>query len=252
MLIDTHCHIHESDYPLPIEDVIERAKQAGVEKIICVGTDEASSRAALEAAAKYDEIFATIGAHPYYADQDIAWMSEILAEHPDKLVAIGEIGLDYHDNLLPHTKQIEFLEKQIDLAVKYDLPISFHVREAYSDFWPVLDNFEEVRGVLHCFTDSQTNAEEGLKRGFYFAINGISTFTRDEAQQTMFRNLPLERLMLETDAPFLTPKPLRGRVKANEPAFIREVAEYSSKVRGISFDRLADITTDNAKTLFNL
>jgi TatD DNase family protein len=142
------------------------------------------------------------------------------------------------------------------LALKYDLPIIFHVREAYDDFWEVLDSYKsdkrQIRGVLHCFTDTMENAEKGIKRGLYIAVNGISTFTKDEKQTEMFAKIPLDKLLFETDAPYLTPIPLRGKVKFNEPVFVKNIAEYNSEIHQIPFDEIADITTANARKLFNI
>jgi TatD DNase family protein len=254
-LIDTHCHIHESDYPLGVDEVIGRAKKVGVGEIICVGTNVDDSKLALGLAKKYDNVFASIGVHPHHANHNIDGLDRLVVN--TKVVAIGEIGLDYHyDDEPSHKKQIELLEAQINLALEHDLPIIFHVREAYDDFWKVLDDLGErskkIRGVLHSFTDSADNLEKGLRRGFYISINGISTFTHDRAQKEMYGSIPLDRLLLETDAPLLTPYPLRGKIKINEPAFVREVAEHIGNVHHLSLDEIAKITTKNARTLFDL
>ncbi|HEU4830793.1 MAG TPA: TatD family hydrolase [Candidatus Saccharimonadales bacterium] len=256
MLIDTHCHIHEVNYPLDIDDVMARAHHEGVSQMICVGTSEASSRAALEFASSHDGVFASIGVHPHDTKDGWTEISELAGpavgstNAHGKLVAVGEIGLDYFYSHSPHEVQIEALQSQIELALKYDLPIIFHVRDAFEDFWPILDNFHGIRGVLHSFTDTQASVEEGLKRGLYIGVNGISTFTKDESQKTMFSSIPLEKLLLETDAPFLTPVPFRGKV--NEPAFVRTIAEYHSAIRQKSFDEIANATTANARALFAL
>lgn len=261
MLIDTHCHIHESDFPIDTDEVINHAHNAGVMKMICVGTNAEDSKFALDFALKHDGVFASIGIHPHYAGEkasELEGLVELLSTTiGGKLVAIGEIGLDYHyPNDPSHEDQIKILKQQIELALDHDLPIIFHVREAYDDFWKVLDSFSDndrrIRGVLHCFTDTIDNMKEGLRRGFYFSINGISTFTHDKLQKEMFNSIPLDKLLLETDAPYLAPKPLRGKVKTNEPAFVNEIAEYNSNIRHISFDEIADITTTNARKLFKL
>jgi TatD DNase family protein len=139
---------------------------------------------------------------------------------------------------------------QIQLALDHNLPIIFHVREAFDDFWPIFDNFRGIRGELHSFTDTRLNLDEGLKRGLYVGVNGISTFTKDPAQQTMFANIPLEKMLLETDAPFLTPVPFRGKV--NEPAFVRTIAECQAVIRELPFEQIAAVTTANAHALFAL
>jgi TatD DNase family protein len=293
MLIDTHCHIHDSDYPINGDDVIERAHQSGVMQMICIGTNIDDSKLALDFAGKHDGVFASVGIHPHYAKEGIGGLENIVEllysrkhlqpefdkapgplsdparsrflnkrsrqgdlTHNRKLVAIGEIGLDYHYDNSPRDYQIKILKSQIELALKYDLPIIFHVREAYDDFWEVLDSFKsdkrKIRGVLHCFTDSMKNAEKGINRGLYIAVNGISTFTKDENQAEMFAKIPLDKLLFETDAPYLTPVPLRGKVKVNEPAYVKNIAEHNSTIHQISFDEIADITTANAKKLFNI
>lgn len=254
MLVDTHCHIHEADYPLDIDGVIQRAHDAGVTKMICVGTDVSSSHRAIEFASGHDGIYCSIGVHPHEAKDGCKDLVELVDQNNPKIVAIGEIGLDYFHMHSPRDDQIRVLEEQIQLALKHDLPIVFHVRDAFDDFWPIFDNFQlqnkPIRGELHSFTDNMKNAEEGLKRGLYIGVNGYSTFVKDEAQQSMFKNLPLDKLLLETDAPYLTPAPFRGKV--NEPAYVKEIAEYHANIRDITFDEVATTTTANTKLLFGI
>jgi TatD DNase family protein len=250
MLIDTHCHIHEADYPLNVDEVIARAHQAGVMQMICVGTDGASSRRAIEFAHNNEGTFAAVGVHPHDAKGGLQELGRLIDTSDPSIVAIGEIGLDYYYDHSPRDVQIQMLETQIELALEHDLPIIFHVREAFDDFWPVLDNFHGIRGVLHSFTDTSDNISKGLKRGLLIGINGFSTFTKDELQREMFASLPLDKMLLETDAPFLTPTPFRGRI--NEPAFVRSIAEYHSVIRRISLGEIADTTTTNARALFRL
>ncbi len=252
MLIDTHCHIHESEYPLVGDDVIDRAHKAGVMQMICIGSNNDTSNEALEFAASREGIFASIGVHPHFASDGVGGIVSLSEKANDKLVAIGEIGLDYYYDNSPKSDQIKAIEEQIDLALKLNLPVIFHVRDAYDDFWPVFDNFKGVTGVLHCFTDTVKNMELALSKGLYFGINGIATFTKIEDQKDMFRAIPLDRILLETDAPYLTPNPLRGKIKVNEPAFVREIAEHIRSDRGLSLNELADITTANARALFKL
>lgn len=247
MLVDTHCHIHEADYPLPVDEVMKRAQNAGVAKMICVGTSEQSSADAIALAKEHDTIFASVGVHPHDTKDGYEKIAELARQD---VIAIGEVGLDYFYKHSPRDVQISALEAQIQIALDNDLPIIFHVRDAFSDFWPILDNFHGIRGELHSFTDTQANLDEGFKRGLYVGINGISTFTKDAAQQRMYANIPLEKMVLETDAPFLTPNPYRGKV--NEPAFVSEVANFHATVRGISPSDVAQATTTNASTLFNL
>lgn len=250
MLIDTHCHIHDVDYPLEISGVIERAHQAGVDQMICIGTNVVDSKLAIEFASRHDGIYATVGIHPHYTDDKVADLEKIVNTNNTKIVAIGEIGLDYFKMRNSKQAQIELLQAQIELALKHNLPIVFHVRDAYEDFWSVFDNFVGIRGELHCFTDTIENAQQALKRGLYIGVNGISTFTKDESQKVMFRSIPLDKMLIETDAPFLTPAPFRGKI--NEPSFVRNIAEFYGVDRQIPFDKIANITTANAQTLFDL
>ena len=267
MFIDTHCHIHDSDYPLDAGEVISRAHQAGVMQMICIGTSDENSRQAIEFAQNHDGIYASAGVHPHEAGSGLGQLAEIIrfATREDfsinspavpihKLVAIGEIGLDYHYDNSARDVQIQVLVAQIELAVQHDLPIIFHVREAFDDFWPIFDKFitegKQIRGVLHSFTDTQANANEAIKRGLFIGINGYSTFTKDESQKAMFASLSLDNILLETDAPYLTPGPFRGKV--NEPAFVRQIAQFHAAIRQISIDEVATITTANARKLFNL
>lgn len=250
MLIDTHCHIHSTDYSLDTNEVIKRARGADVDKMICVGTNVIDSKMAIDFASKHDNIYATIGIHPHYTDDKVEDLEKLINYGGKKIVAIGEIGLDYYNMRNSRQSQIELLESQIELALKHDLPIVFHVRDSYEDFWPIFDNFSDIRGELHCFTDSYKNAQEALKRGLYIGVNGIATFTKDESQKMMFRSLPMDKILLETDAPFLTPVPFRGKI--NEPAFVKNIAEYLRVGRQISFDEIERVTTANALSLFNL
>ena len=294
MLVDTHCHIHDADYPLDALETMTRARAEGVQKLICVGTSEQSSAAALEFAAQHKDVFASIGVHPHDTKEGWGKIAELATKHQKravhapsgqdtkseaqpnkvpatsetllarngiltgtelnsehyKLVAVGEIGLDYFYSHSPRDIQIQALESQIQTAIDHNLPIIFHVREAFADFWPIFDNFHGIRGELHSFTDTKANLEEGLKRGLFIGVNGISTFTKDTAQKEMFAAVPLDRLLLETDAPFLTPAPKRGTI--NEPAFVGLVASAQARARQMSDDELAAATTANAQALFSI
>ena len=254
MLIDTHCHIHWTDYQLDVDEVIKHAHDNGVEKIICVGTDYETSKLAIEFAAKHEGIYATVGIHPHYAQNGLGDLEELIKNNLSSIVAIGEIGLDYFRSQSPKFDQIKLLKEQIKLALKYNLPIIFHVREGFWDFWPVIDEIMEsgqkIRGVLHSFTDTTKNMQKGLDEGFFIGVNGYSTFAKDESQKEMFKLIPIDKMIFETDAPFLTPEPFRGKI--NEPAYIKSIAEYHGVERSISFDEISNITTQNSRDLFNL
>ncbi len=248
MLVDTHCHIHEP-YELPVDEVLAQAHADGVGQMICVGTSEASSKQAIEFAYSHDKAFASIGVHPHDTKDGYDAIAA-LAGTSNKLVAVGEIGLDYFYTNSPRETQIEALKAQIEVALAHNLPIIFHVREAFDDFWPIFDSYDGIRGVLHSFTDSKENMEKAISKGLYIGVNGISTFTKDEVQKATFDAIPLDKIVFETDAPFLTPAPLRGKV--NQPAYVRIVAEYHAQRRGISLEEIANASSQNARALFNL
>ncbi|HWT40803.1 MAG TPA: TatD family hydrolase [Dongiaceae bacterium] len=252
MLVDTHCHIHES-YELPVNEVMSRAHDAGVQQMICVGTSEESSRQAIEFANLHSKVYAAVGVHPHETKDGYLQIAS-LVKLGERTVAIGEIGLDYFYTHSPREVQIEALKVQVEVAIKHNLPIIFHVREAFDDFWPIFEALEKmhgpIRGVLHSFTDSKENMEKAITKGLYIGVNGISTFTKDEAQKAMFDAVPLDHLLFETDAPFLTPTPYRGKI--NEPAYVEVIAAYHAARRGISLKEIADATTHNARALFQL
>ena len=250
MLIDSHCHIHDKQFfPEDRQGVYQRAFDEGVQMIV-VGTDQADSRAAVEFASEREGVWAVVGVHPHDSKNGWQDIEQILKERPKKLVGVGEIGLDYFYENSPKAKQREAFEQQLQWAVDHDLPVSFHVRDAFDDFWAIFDNFTGVRGVLHSFTDTTKTMETGLKKGLYIGVNGISTFTKIQSQREMFSRIPLERMLLETDAPFLTPLPFRGKV--NEPAFVRLVAEHHATLRKRDVDEVIGITTANVKALFSI
>ncbi len=258
-LIDSHCHLHDTEFFADNrEELYQQTIAAGI-GIICVGTDERSSRQAVEFAVNRDYTWAAVGVHPHDSKDGWNEVERLLKARADNspIVAIGEIGLDYYYNHSPRDVQIQALEAQLQLAVDYDLPVSFHIRDGaagqvsvWDDFWPIFDNFHGVRGVLHSFTDTCLNLDKGFARGLYVGLNGISTFTKDQAQQELFASIPLERLLLETDAPFLTPKPFRG--KMNMPRYVELVAKYWADNRNILFDDLSEATVRNTKNLFGI
>jgi TatD DNase family protein len=267
-LVDTHCHIHEIVRKLtPVYDkwrddgvdrdpdeVIRRANDAGVSRLLCIGTSVEDSQLAAEFVTVRENVWASIGIHPHEAGRYTGNSTALddfaaLVSHP-KVVAIGECGLDYFYDHSPREAQIEVLKFQIGLALQHDLPLSFHVREAFDDFWPIFEEYQGIRGVLHSFTDSKANLERALRHGLYIGVNGISTFAKSADQQAMYHSIPLEHLLLETDAPFLTPSPYRG--KMCEPYHTATIAEHGAKTRDISLQELATATTANARELFGI
>ncbi len=269
-LTDTHCHIHEAAGKAVSENgvqskwakagitdpkpVIEAAKEAGVTRLICVGTTTPDSEMAIKLAASEPHIWASIGIHPHeanghLADESLITRFEELATKP-KVVAVGECGLDYFYEHSSKTNQEKLLRKQLGIAAEHNLPLIFHVRDAFDDFWPIFDTYQGLRGVIHSFTATRKELDEILARGLYVGLNGIMTFTKREAQLEAAKAVPLDHLLLETDAPFLTPAPLRGKIC--EPKHLRVTADFLTGLRGESLEALASATTRNAQILFGL
>lgn len=249
-LIDSHCHIHDTEFfGDKRQEVYARAIEFDIH-MVTVGTDERSSAEAVEFAKHNDGVWAAVGVHPHEARVGWGSIEPLLQLNTGKIVAIGEIGLDYFYNHSPKEDQITTLEGQLQLATDYDLPVSFHVRDAFDDFWPIFDNFRGIRGVLHSFTDTIETAEQSMGRGLLIGINGISTFTKDEKQQTMYRNLPLSQIILETDAPYLTPKPFRG--KMNEVGYVELVARHVAEQRNLLVDEVMHTTLQSTQKFFNI
>jgi len=268
-LVDTHCHIQSilddsADFTAEKwrkggeedpDNVIREATEAGVSKLICVGTDVSDSINAVNFVKDRQNCWASIGVHPHEAKDALEnndWKEKFpdLCKQSNKVVAIGEIGLDYYHQHSPRIKQLELFEQLLQLARDNNLPVIFHVRDAYDDFWPVYDNFKGIKGVLHSFSSSTDNLEKALKRDLFIGLNGIMTFTRDQGQLDAAKQVPDEKVLLETDAPYLTPSPYRGKVC--KPKHIKTICEFLCDLRGGSFDEFASQTTQNAKNLFKL
>lgn len=247
MLIDTHCHLHDADYPLDSEAVLRAASARAVQKIIVIGTSPEDSARACSFAESHEDVFWAFGYHPNEFRGDFNKLHQDLAAFSlksPKLVAIGEIGLDYHFAPFDRSAQIKLLETMLQFACDHKLPVSFHVRDAFMDFWPIIDNFPRLLpSVLHSFSDSDTTLLEALRRGFYFGVNGLATFAN-------IPHPPLERVVLETDAPYLTPKPFRGKINSSE--HIADIAAWASAFYAVSPSAVADITTKNAQKIFKL
>ncbi len=242
MLIDSHCHLHDRKFftPEQAEEMIGRAHEAGITKIICIGTSHEDSLAASDFACSHEDVYWTYGVHPEGASGD----NEYKIPETNNLVAIGEVGLDYHYEGYDRKAQIRLFEGMLQLARDSDLPISFHVREAFEDFFPVVGNFPGVRGVVHSFTDNKKILKRILNETeFYVGVNGLATYST-------LPTPPLERILLETDAPFLTPVPFRGII--NEPAYVREIATWLSTKLGEEFKIIEKETTNNARKLFGI
>jgi TatD DNase family protein len=253
-LVDTHCHIHFDSYGLDIGRVLKDAAQAGVTKMICVGCSLADSQLAVNMAAKYENIWASVGAHPhdgedFLSDPEAHKKFKDLINKP-KVVAIGEIGLDYFHENSSKADQAKALREQIELGMPSGKPFIFHVREAFEDFWPIFDSYPGLKGVVHSFSTNVSHLDEILSRGLCVGLNGIMTFTKDETQLEAAKRVPLDKLLLETDAPFLTPKPYRGQ--KCEPKHVRNIAEFLAELRKESLEEIARATTQNAQALFGI
>lgn len=253
-LIDTHCHLDMSAYMGDCEQVINRALDAGVSHIITVGIDLESSRKAIAIAEKYTSIKATVGVHPHnVAELKESDYKELkhLATSPE-VVAYGEIGLDYVKQYSPVEVQKEHYEKQVVLAKELDLPVIIHDREAHDDIMAILQNSAPfpAGGVMHCFSGNWALARKVMELGFYISIPGVVTFNKANELQEAVEKIPLSSLLLETDGPFLSPVPRRG--KRNEPASMLFTAQKVAELKGVSVDEVASQTTENACNLFRL
>ena len=254
MLFDTHVHLNARQFVEDREEVMQRAFEAGVNYMVVVGFDRETIPLAIEIAEQNETIYAAIGWHPVDAidmtDEDLSWI-ESLASHP-KVVAIGEMGLDYHWDKSPKDIQKEVFRKQIRLAKKVNMPIIIHNREATEDIISLLqeEDAKEVGGIMHCYNDSADHIQACLDMNFYISLGGPVTFKNATHPKEVAVQVPLDRLLVETDAPFLAPHPNRG--KRNEPAYVTLVAEQIAQLRGIRFDELSKATTENAFRLFKL
>ncbi|PID98964.1 preprotein translocase [Candidatus Saccharibacteria bacterium] len=280
-----HKKWHSDGVARTAESVLQAARAAGVSRLIVVGTTLEDSELAVQFAQAHENVWAAVGMHPHEAKKYTTTQKTIsggLSSQDDcgggaarvlpeaaarfrelvvepKVVAVGECGLDYYYRHASQAEQDALLRFQIHVACERDLPLSFHVRssdateqgwDAFGDFWKIYDSYQNVRGVLHSFTDTQANVERALARGLYIGVNGIATFTKDEEQLVTYRTIPQQSLLLETDAPFLTPQPFRGKIC--EPKHVVRTAEYLADLRDETLDQLACATTTNAAELFNV
>lgn len=254
MFFDTHVHLNADQFMDDRDEVIERAKEAGVNYMVVVGFDRKTIPLALEIAEQYDFIYASVGWHPVDAidmtGEDLTWLEE-LANHP-KVVALGEMGLDYYWDKSPKDVQEAVFRKQIRLAKKVNLPIIIHNREATEDIIRILEDEEahEVGGIMHCFSDKVEYAHKCLSLGFHISLGGPVTFKNAKDPKVVAKEVPLDRLLIETDCPYLAPHPYRG--KRNEPAHVKLVAEKIAEIKEITVEELAKQTTENAKNLFSI
>lgn len=252
MLIDTHCHLDFPPFDPDCDRVIQRAKEAGISHFINIGSTLESSIASVELAKKYGQIYASVGVHPHDADSFNVEAEDKLRNlaQNKKVVAIGETGLDYYRNLSSPDSQKQAFIRQIELAKDLKLPLVIHSRQAESDLVGILKSAAPIRAVVHCFSGDKIFLGECLQMGFYISFTCNITYKKAQALRDMVSLTPLDRLMLETDAPYLSPEGFRG--KRNEPAQIKLLAEEVGRIKGVSFEEISEKTTTNAKEFFNL
>lgn len=254
MLFDTHAHLNAEQFAEDQTKVIRRAKENGVSRIVNIGFNRETIPTSMALAEQYDFIYSAVGWHPQDAkdmrEEDYDWLRE-LSRH-EKVVAIGEIGLDYYWDTSPKDVQKVVFRRQIQLAKELGLPIIIHNRDAHQDVVDILreENAAEVGGVMHCFSGSLEMARECIDMNFYISLGGPVTFKNAKKPKEVATEIPIERLLIETDCPYLTPEPYRG--KRNESGYVRYVAEAIAELRGLSVEELAEQTTNNAKKLFRI
>ena len=254
-LIDTHAHLDHSQFAEDLDQVLQRAEAAGVSQILTVGCDLVSSRASIALARRYPQLYAAVGIHPHDAPQaDAAGLAELrrlLADNP-KVVAVGEIGLDYYRDRSPRPLQLQAFRDQLALAREVGLPVIVHDRDAHADVLQILQDSaaREVGGVLHCFSGDLEMAKAVLDLGFYLSFPGTITYPGNAAGREVVKGVPIESILIETDCPYLAPQNYRGR--RNEPAYVRHTAAMIAEIKGLTQEDVARITTLNAWQLFGL
>ncbi len=250
-IFDSHAHYNDEQFDIDRDSLLASLPEAGIVGIINCGTDTASSLSSLEMAEKYPFVYAACGYHPESAIEftdDKLFEIEKMLSH-GKCVAVGEIGLEYHYDFVPKDVQKYVFEKHLELAVKHDMPVIVHDREAHADTMELLKKYRP-KGVLHCFSGSVEMAKEVLKLGMYIGLGGAVTFKNAVKPVEVAEMIPLDRLLLETDCPYMAPVPMRG--KRNNSAYIEYVAEKIAEIKGMNAQDILDITTDNTISLFNI
>lgn len=254
MLVDSHCHLDRlklDKYNGELDAALQAARDRGVGKMLCVGISVENRAAVTALAEKYDDVVASVGVHPLDVDAGLATEAQLVewSRHP-KVVALGETGLDYHYSEESKTLQHESFATHLRAASEARLPVIVHTRQARQDTLDLIREFgnPEYAGVLHCFTEDWDMASAAMDLNYYISLSGIVTFKNAEELRDVARKMPLDRLLVETDSPYLAPIPYRG--KSNEPAYVREVAQFIADLKGISYDKLCEITGANFHRLF--
>ena len=254
MLIDTHTHIDMENFADRFDEVMQTAKDYGVEKVVIPGVEPSGFDRIIKLCEEYPDVYGAVGVHPEelnsYNEEAENKIKELLKHK--KIIAVGEIGLDYYWDKSQIEKQKEIFERQILIAKQAQKPILVHDREAHLDSFEILkkSNAAETGVVMHCFSGSPEFAQQCINEGFYIALGGVVTFKNAKKVKEVAKTVPLDKLLLETDAPYMTPVPYRG--KENQPAYVKFVAEEIAKLRGVSFEEIAEATTANAKKLLKI
>lgn len=251
-MIDTHCHLTDPRLESQLEDVLARARAAGVSRFISVGTDIVDDRRVIELCRGRDDIRCAVGVHPNYTHEaDPADLPRLLELQSDPVVlALGEMGLDYHHQFASRQRQMAFFEPQMQLAADVGKPVIIHSRDATDDTLAVMRGFPGVRAVFHCFTGTAPEAQKILDGGYFIGFTGALTFKKSDAIREAAALTPLDRMFIETDAPYLTPEPMRKQ-KINEPSLVIHVAEVLARVKGVGVEEIDCLTTENANRFFN-
>ncbi|WP_342252748.1 TatD family hydrolase [Spiroplasma endosymbiont of Amphibalanus improvisus] len=251
-LFDTHCHLMATEYKENTKEIINKAITSGVSKMCAVGFDLESSQQAATLATHYDEIYAIVGIHPTEVgryNNDVINEIDSLA-NSNQVVAIGEIGLDYFHKQTSPDLQKEWFIKQINIAKKKDIPVSIHCREAYEDTYKILKEHNVKKGLMHCYLGDLETAKKFIELGFYISISGVITFKNAKSLQELVKNIPISKMLIETDSPYLTPEPYRGEI--NFPSYVKYVAQKIASLKNITTDEVIRITSSNANKLFNI
>lgn len=249
MFIDSHCHIYYDAFDSDIEDVIIKAQDAGVEKLICIGVDLESSESSINLANKFENVYATIGFHPHeskLAEPNFLNILSSMSEDP-KVVAIGEIGLDFHYNHSDSDIQRKVFIQQLELAKSINLPVVVHSRNADNEIFEDISSIQNSRGVIHCFASNLEQAERIIQLGYYISFTGLITFAKELVE--VVKKTPLNKILIETDSPYLSPIPFRG--KRNEPKNVIEIAKKIAEIKEVDLEIIERETTHNTLQLFN-
>ena len=253
MIFDTHAHYDDEQFDTDRDELLKSMNEAGVGTIVNVSASVESWDDTLKLTKEYPFVYGAVGVHPDYVgdlnEENFAYLEEVAKK--DKIVAIGEIGLDYYWDKEGHDVQKEWFTRQLDLAIKLNLPVIIHSREAAADTFEIMKEYaDKVRGVIHCYSYSPEQAKEYVKMGFYIGIGGVVTFKNAKKLKEVVENIPLDRIVLETDCPYLSPEPNRG--KRNSSKNLVYVAKEISELKGVSYEEVIKVTSENARALYNM